>query len=95
MKKKLIKALSSLPNDKALDLGDDTFLIGELDGSDKCYGFGRTGDELLVFTRSSMSGFPINDMDEDDLNYIMNLSGIYGKICAGEYNIVDFDEMCW
>ncbi len=90
MKKKLIKALQFLPDGFGIDLGEDTFLTGYLDGSDKIYGFGRDGDDIIVIA-GTMFNYPIGDMDKPDLKYIFNLSDIYEKILRGEYEVVDID----
>lgn len=89
-KQKLIKILSYLKDDQALQLGDDTFLCtGGLDGSDKIYGFIKEAGELKVFTRQCNEGYPIKDMDKDDLDYIFNLStpNIIVKIGLKKYPI--------
>lgn len=89
MKKKLIKLLSYLEDNQSLLLGDDTFLIGELDGSDKLYGFINEGGEIKVITRQCSDGYPISDMDKEDLNYIFKLSApnIAEKIKNKKYEL--------
>jgi len=94
MKKKLIALLAFLPEGKGLDLGQDTFLCtGGLDGSDKIYGFTKVGGELLVVSRGASDGYPIIDMDKDDLSYIFKLSSISKKIEKKKYEIVEADEV--
>lgn len=92
MKKKLIKVLQFLPDGFGIDLGKDTFLTGYLDGSDKIYGFGREGDDIVVITGRKFN-YRISDMDKPDLDYIFNLSApnIYKKIKRGEYEVVEID----
>jgi len=92
---KLIKKLSYLKEGEGIHLGNDVFLIGELDGSDKIYGFVRTDGELKVRTRGCSDGYPISDMDKEDLQYIFSLStpNIYKKIQAKEYETVDANEV--
>jgi hypothetical protein len=89
-KQKLIKLLSYLKNDQSLQLGDDTFLCtGGLDGSDKIYGFVKEAGELKVISRQCSEGYPIADMDKDDLDYIFKLStpNIAEKIGLKKYEI--------
>lgn len=88
MKKRLIKALRYVPNGQFIELGDDTFLTGNLDGFDKIYGFGKLEDgELVVITRDGEQPFDI--LTKDDLNYMFNLSSIFKKIKNYEYRIYD------
>lgn len=87
MKKKLIKVLSFLPDGQQIELGEDTFLTGMLDGSEKIYGFGRIGDEYVVISRDGE--YPIMDMDKKDLHYIFKYSNIYDKIKKASYRISD------
>jgi hypothetical protein len=94
MKKKLISALSYIENGKGIELGNDTFLCGiELDGSDKVYGFARVDNELIVITRQCTDGYPIEDMDRNELTYMFKYSSIYTKILAREYGIVEKNEI--
>lgn len=89
-KQKLVKLLSYLKDDEAMQLGGDTFLCtGGLDGSDKIYGFLKEAGELKVFTRQCSEGYPISDMDKDDLDYIFNLStpNIAEKIGLKRYKV--------
>ena len=94
MKKKLIKALSFLPDGQGIELGEDTFLTGMLDGSDKIYGFGRNGDEYVVI-QGSTTTYPIMDMDKEDLDYIFKFStpNIYKKIKTASYRIEDIENI--
>lgn len=86
--------LSFLKEGKGIELGNDTFLCGkELDGSDKVYGFKKEGGELFVVTREASDGYPIKDMDNDDLNYMFGLSDVAKKIQKKKYEIVDADEV--
>lgn len=91
MKKKLIKALAFLTEGKGFHLGNDTFLTNYLDGADKIYGFGLEDGVLIV--HDSSSGYPVSDMDKDDLDYIFNLSApnIYKKILNKEYEVMEND----
>ena len=93
---KLKKALNFLQEGEGIYLENDIFLTGkELDGSDKVYGFIKTKDNLLVVTREASDGYPVVDMDKEDLNYIFNLSApnIFNKINNKEYEIVDSKEV--
>ena len=81
---KLINALNYLPNNYRLYLGNDVFLTGLLDGSDKIYGFIRLDCELFV---DGGNQYPIQDMDADDLNYIFNQSEMFDNIIAKKYEI--------
>lgn len=95
-KEQLKNALSFLKDGQGITLEEDTFLVsGGLDGSDKCYGFIKEDGKLLCRTRECSDGYPINDMDKDDLNYIFNQSKIFTKIEASGkgYNVVDSDEV--
>jgi hypothetical protein len=89
MKKKLIKALAYLENGTGIHLGEDVFLTGYLDGSDKLYGFYCEDNGLFVSERSGT--YSINDIGKDELTYIFNLSApnIFKKICNKEYEIVE------
>lgn len=91
MKKKLIKALCYIPEGQYVSLGDDTFLTGLLDGSEKIYGFGRLNGELVVI--NSNSEYPIDGLTTGDLRYIFNLSSpnIYEKIKTYQYFIEHID----
>ncbi len=94
MKKKLIKALSFLPDGQGIDLGEDKFLTGMLDGSDKIYGFAREGNEYVVIGSSS-TNYPIRDMDKEDLDYVFKFSvpNIYNKIKTASYRIEDIENI--
>ena len=84
----LKKALSYLKNGEGVNLGEDTFLVGtELDGSDKCYGFFKDGDELFAVTRECSRGFPIDQMDYEDFEYMFNGSDVFKKIREKKYSI--------
>ena len=93
MKKKLIKMLTFLNDGEGLDLAEDTFLIGACDGSDKIYGFTNRGGDLLVVTRGCSDGYPVKDMDKEDLDYMFKGSSISKKIEKKEYEIVDADDI--
>ena len=91
--KQLAEALSYLKEGEGVDLEGDVFLVtGGLDGSDKCYGFVHNNGELLAITRGCPDGYPISDMDKDDLNYMFSGSDIFEKIKAKKYSIVDEEE---
>ena len=93
MKKKLIKALSFLPEGQGIHLNEDVFLTGYLDGSDKIYGFAKQDGEIVVITGSSTGTYPVSDMDEEDIQYVFNLSSpnIFDKIKTSQYKIIDID----
>lgn len=87
MKKKLIKLIQQiLPHENELNLNDDVFLIGLMDGSDKFYGFENVGGEIMAITRDSPDGYPITDMDQADVKYIFD-AGIFEKLSTGYYKI--------
>jgi hypothetical protein len=92
MKKRLIKALSFLPNNQMIDLANDTFLTGYLDGSDKIYGFGRIDNEYMVITGDTP--YPISDMDKEDLQYVFRLStpNIFANIKGACYQIINIED---
>ena len=84
--------LSYLKVNKGISLGEDTFLVtGGLDGSDKCYGFINRKGEILVITRQSSKGYPVSDMDKDDLDYLF--TSIFDKILEKSYKIVNADSV--
>lgn len=87
MKKRLIKALCYVPEGQYVSLGDDTFLTGYLDGSEKIYGFGRLNGEIIVISRDGEEN--INYLSKEDLRYIFNLSSpnIFQKIKTYQYPI--------
>jgi hypothetical protein len=89
MKKKLINALCYLPEGQAIQLDDDTFLTGFLDGSDKIYGFGKLDGEIRVLNGSG--DYSIDDIDKKDLEYVFYLSNIFEKIKTYQYKIYDMD----
>jgi hypothetical protein len=95
MKKRLIRLLAFLPEGQGINLLDDTFLTGMLDGSDKIYGFGKENGEIVVITGSSMFSYPVSDMDKEDLNYVFNLSSpnIFEKIKTAQYRIDDNEDI--
>jgi hypothetical protein len=93
MKKKLAKMLSYLKDGEGIALENDTFLIGDLDGSDKLYGFFKIGGEILVKTRGSSGGYPIDEMDKADLDYMFKLSSISKKIEGKKYKIVKAEKV--
>lgn len=87
-KQKLEKLLGYLKNNQSLQLEDDTFLCtGGLDGSDKIYGFFKEGGHIYVISRQCNEGYPIGDMDKDDLIYIFDSSSIAKKIEEKKYKI--------
>ena len=92
MKKRLIKALCYLPEGQGIELGEDTFLTGMLDGSNKIYGFGKINGKIIVLN-GSCGGYPISDIDMEDLRYIFNYSApnIFNKIKEFKYRIYDID----
>ena len=91
---KLEEALSYLENGKGIDLGNDVFLVGkELDGSDKCYGFGKVNDRVQIVTRASSDGYPVTDMDKEDLQYMFGLSNVFEKIKNKQYEEVDYEDI--
>ena len=59
----------------------------------KVYGFAKENEELVVITRECSDGYPITDIDNDDLRYIFKYSDIYKKILNKEYDIVEKDEI--
>lgn len=88
----LKSALSYLKDGKGIHLGSDVFLCGELlDGSDKFYGFKKEQGQLFAQTRSSMDGYPIDDMEKGDLDYIFKLSAIEKNIINRKYRSVPLD----
>lgn len=76
----------AIPEGKSLYLGNDTFLTGELDGSDKIYGFSKLDGELFVVSRQCSDGYPLSELDSDDVDYMM--PSILKKIKEGKYEIV-------
>lgn len=93
-KQRLIKALSYLKDGKGVDFLDDTFLVGkEQDGSDKMYGIINRGGELLCITRECSSGYPIRDMDDEDIDYIFDMTKMFEKIKDKKYPIVLADHL--
>lgn len=90
MLKKFREALEAmnLKEGQAVDLGNDRFLTGYLDGSDKIYGFGKFGDDFYVKDSNSMDGYPIGDLERDDLKYIM--SDVLPKLSKYEINEFEY-----
>jgi hypothetical protein len=82
---KLTGALKNLREGFGIHLGNDTFLCGELDGSDKIYGFSRKGDTLHAHSRQCLDGYPITQLDKDDIAYMFRLSEVFEKISKGVY----------
>ena len=85
MKKRLIKALVYVPEGQYVSLGEDTFLTGYLDGSEKIYGFGRLDGNLVVISRDGE--YRIEHLEDADLEYIFKLSDIFKKIKTYQYPI--------
>ena len=75
MKKRLIKALCYVPEGQYVSLGDDTFLTGYCDGSEKIYGFGRLDGRLVVISRDGEES--IDYLNKEDLQYIFRFSLIF------------------
>jgi hypothetical protein len=95
-KTQLVDQLSFLTEGEALSLGEDTFLCGELDGSDKIYGFFREDGEIMVKTRQG--SYPVMDMENAEINYIFNDSPfrektIFSKIENNDYQITDAESL--
>lgn len=77
----------AIPEGKSLSLGNDVFLTGELlDGSDKIYGFSKLDGKLFVVSRQCSDGYPLSELDSDDVDYMM--PSILKKIKEGKYEIV-------
>lgn len=92
MKKRLIKVLSFLPEGQGIYLGNDVFLTGLLNGSDKIYGFAKINGEYMVVT--SDTEYPINDMDDVDIKFVFHGNPcIYDKITTASYRIDDFENI--
>lgn len=85
----------AIPEGKGLNLGEDVFLCGLLAGEDKVYGFFKEDGALYVVTRESSRGFPVNEMEKDDIDYIVGLSApnILKKIKSNKYQIVEINEI--
>ena len=80
----------AIPEGKSLDLGEDVFLTGMLDGSDKIYGFRKIDGIILVVSRGGNSdGWGISSMDAEDADYICNCSPVLKNIKDNKYEIVD------
>lgn len=94
--KQVERALNkAIPEGKALDLGEDVFLCGMLAGEDKVYGFYKSSGELNVVTRGCDTGYPVNEMEKEDIDYIVNYSApnILNKIKENKYEIVEIDDL--
>ena len=89
---KLKEALSYIPVNKGITLAKDTFLIGLLDGTEISYGFYNQEGKLYCITSNTAFGFPIEDIDKDDLNYIFN-TDIYYNIKEQKYAIKEKFEI--
>jgi len=53
-----------------VDLGNDRFLTGYLDGADKIYGFAKEDGEFVVIGSES-SSYPIGELTKGDLRFII------------------------
>ena len=106
--KRIEKALDYLQNGQGIFLDDDTFLIGILlDGSDKCYGFGKVNNRIQAITRENTDGVPLTDLEKGDIDYIINtsvvrinkkgrgytLGNIYEKILAKKYPTIKYEDI--
>jgi hypothetical protein len=89
---KLTDALKNLKDCFGVHLGNDTFLCGELDGSDKIYGFSNIDGDLHVHSRQCLAGYPILQIDKADLIYIFRLSEVFNKISSGVYKQTRLDR---
>lgn len=89
---KLKDALAYLKEGQAIALGEDTFSCGP-QGDDKIYGFKFVDDELKCVSREAPSGYYVDDMEEEDLDYMFNVCGILEKIVAKHYEIINADEI--
>lgn len=77
----------NLKDGEGIDLGNDVFLTGMCDGSDKIYGFGLLDGEYYV---SGSSGpYRIGCLEYDDFTYIV--SCVLPHI--GRYSITKFDDI--
>lgn len=89
---KLKEALNYIPINKGISLQEDKFLIGLLDGSEKFYGFYNQEGILLLITSETSFGYPIENINKDDLKYIFN-SDIYFNIKEQKYAIKEKFEI--
>jgi len=101
------KALDYLENGQGIFLNSDTFLVGDLlDGSDKCYGFGKVNKRIQAVTRENTDGVPLTDLTKGDIDYIINasvvrihkgkkytLGNIYEKILAKKYPTIKYEDI--
>ena len=94
--KRLEKALDYLQNGEGIFLGKDVFLVENgLDGSDKCYGFGKVNGRIQAVTRECSDGFPVTDMDKSDLTYIFYWSApnLFKKILDRKYKTIKYENI--
>ena len=85
-----IALLKAIPDGESIELGEDTFLTGMLDGSDKIYGFSNEGGKILVDGGGS-SEWPISSMDKADVDYLF--SELLKNIKTGKYTpMIECDE---
>jgi hypothetical protein len=90
-KEKLERALSKvISKNYKLELGEDTFLSGLFDGSDKVYGFINYNGNIIVKTRGGK--IKVSELENGDIRYIFNQSLIYNKIVGNEYSMYKLDE---
>jgi hypothetical protein len=82
---KLTGALKNLKDGFGIHLGNDTFLCGDLDGSDKIYGFSKIDGELHVHSRQCLDGYPITQIDKRDIAYMFRLSEVFKNVSSGVY----------
>lgn len=91
-KRLLIGYLGHLKVGEGITLGDDTFLTGTFDGSDKLYGFINNG-ELQVVERSGE--YPISELGKGELRYIFETStpSIAKRLADKFYLVVGEDDI--
>ena len=90
-REKLVKRLLTvIPLNHRLELGNDTFLTGYLDGSDKIYGWVNIDNTIYVETRDGICDMDI--MEKADISYVFNSSSIYENIGKGVYECEELDE---
>ena len=101
---RLEKALDYLNNGQGIFIDEDTFLVDPLlDGSDKCYGFGKVNNRIQAVTRENPDGVPLTDLTRKDINYIMTcclgkkigrrLASIYEKILEKQYPTIKYEDI--
>lgn len=79
-----------LGENQRLDLGNDIFLLGDLDGSDKVYGWIKVNNSIYVETRN---GYYSNvELEKEAIKYIFKLSEIFNRLKMNLYIIEDLDE---